>query len=172
VRLNQANLRTTLAAIFDVDPQYIVPKQGTWWNPQAVENNPTKPLTWCAFRIDGQRTITAPFYVQDAVPSNIDSVLKIGRLTLQFVGDQAEDLANSIAHWVHRDDVLSAFDAYDAKVLGDVGEVVVSDFDQQGENSVLAYNVTVRIAWADEIGTLQQKWPSGGVAFQPGAVTV
>jgi thiamine kinase-like enzyme len=98
-------------------------------------------------------------------------VHKTAQLTLQFVGDQAEDLANSIAHWSHRQDVFDGFYQYDARVYADSGDVIVSDFDQQGVNTVYAYNVRVRIVWADEIDTGQTK-PMPNIVFQPGPITV
>ena len=170
MRLNAANLRTTLATIFGIDPQYVVPRQGNWFNPQAGEENPAKPLTWCAYKIEGERGITVAHYASDGV-KNYSVVHKTAQLTLQFVGDQAEDLANSIAHWSHRQDVADGFSAYDAKVFADSGDVIVSDFDQQGVNTVYAYNVRVRIVWADEIDSGQTK-PMPNIVFQPGPIAV
>jgi len=170
MRLNLKNLGATLATIFGVDPQYVVPRQGNWFSPQAKEQNPAKPLTWCAYRIDGQRPITAAFYAADKTPKNWSVAHKVGTLTLQLVGDMAEDLANSVAHWTHRQDVQDGFAAYDARVFADGGDVTVTDFDQQGVNTVFAYNVRVRIVWADEIDTGQGLMPM--ITFQPGPITV
>ncbi len=167
-RLNVATLQAALVSILGVPAAYVVPKQGTWWNPQATENYPGKPKTWCAFRIEGTRTIDAPHYVADpawpTVKRNWSVVHKSARISLQFVGDAAEDLANSVAHWLHRMDVQQAFGAFDGRLMADMGEVVVTDFAQEGENTVLAYNVTIRIVYADEIDS-QQSSPAPDYDF-------
>ena len=117
MRLNTKNLRNTLVTILGVDPDYVVPKQGNWFNPQGTENSAQKPRTWCAFRINGERNVTLAHYTSDATPKNYSVVHKTGQLSLQFVGDKAEDLANSVAHWIHRQDVQDAFAVYDGKIF-------------------------------------------------------
>ena len=174
MRLNMANLGNALSIIFGIDPQYIVPRQGTFMNPQAtVDNSPgTKPKTWVAVRIDGERKVDLPHYVADSVSGKNWSVVhKIAKLTLQFVGDQAEDLANSVAHWTHNQVVRDQFAQFDGTVFGDCGDVIVTDFDQQGANTVFAYNVEVKIGWADEIDTLQTR-PMENVKFTTPVITV
>lgn len=172
MRLNTENLRNTLAGIFGLDPQYVVPLQGNIFNPQAGEPNPARPKTWCGFRIDGERTVTIPHWVPAGTPATNWSVVhKTAQLSLQFVGDAAEDLANSVAHWTHYSAVQDAFAAYDGKVFADSGDVIVTDFDQQGVNTVLAFNVRVRVVWADEIDS-QQVRPMEPVVFTTPVITV
>ena len=167
-----ANLRATLATVLGVDPQYVVPRQGNVFNPQAGEPNPARPRTWCGFRIDGERTVTAPHYVPNGTPAkNYSVVHKTATVSLQFVGDQAEDLANSVAHWPHDAVAQDAFGAYDGRVFADSGDIVVTDFDQQGANTVLAYNVRIRIVWADEIDS-QETRPMEPVVFTTPVITV
>lgn len=170
MRLNQKNLRATLASVFGVDQAYVVPRQGNWWNPQAGPESPAKPLTWCAFRIERARALTVPHFVAPDSTRNWSVAHKISRVTLQFVGDQAEDMANSIAHWVHNTAVQAAWDAYDGKMAAAVGDVVATDFDQDGENVVLAYNVWFDLVYADELDS-GQSFPMPGFVFQ-GSVAV
>jgi hypothetical protein len=174
MRMNAVNLLAALVTIFGVGSGYVVLKQGNWYNPQAtVDNSPgTKPKTWVAVRIDGERKVDLPHYVADAVSGKNWSVVhKIAKLTLQFVGDQAEDLANSVAHWTHNQVVRDQFAQFDGTVFGDCGDVIVTDFDQQGANTVFAYNVEVKIGWADEIDTLQTR-PMESMKFTTPVITV
>ena len=48
MELNQTTLRGILAAVLSVDPKYVVPKQGNWWNPQDGQRN----IEWCAYQIN------------------------------------------------------------------------------------------------------------------------
>jgi hypothetical protein len=172
VRLNQTNLQATLATLFGLDPRYVVPLQGNVFNPQAGEANPARPRTWCGFRIDGERNVTAAHYVPNGAPAKNWSVVhKTATISLQFVGDMAEDLSNSVAHWTHNQRAQDGFAAYDGRVFADSGEVTVTDFEQQGVNTVLAYNVRVRVIWADEIDSLQVR-PMEPVKFTTPAITV
>jgi hypothetical protein len=172
MRLNATNLRATLATIFNIDPQYVVPRQGNIFNPQATEPNPDRPITWCAFRIDGERTVTIPHWVPNGTPAKNWSVVhKTALISMQFVGAQAEDFANSVAHWPHYFMVQDAFAAYDGRVFVDSGDVAVTDFDQEGANTVLAYNVSVHVIWADEIDSLQTR-PMEPVEFTTPTITV
>ena len=52
----------------------MVPLQGNVWNPQAGPANPARPKTWCAFRIDGERTVTIPHWVPAGTPATNWSV--------------------------------------------------------------------------------------------------
>ena len=71
MRMNAVNLLAALVTIFGVGSGYVVLKQGNWYNPQAtVDNSPgTKPKTWVAVRIDGERKVDLPHYVADC-PAN------------------------------------------------------------------------------------------------------
>ena len=157
MRLNQKNLGPLLATILGVEEKYVVPRQGNVWNPQLVDSDTGRPVTWCAYRIDGERPVTVSHFVADAesTPRNWSVQHKTATVTLQFIGDIAEDLANDVGHWTHREAVRAALAQFDAQLYGDSGEVIVSDFDQQGANTVLAYNVRFRMVWADEIDTEQ-----------------
>ena len=159
--LNQTTLRGILAQILSVDEKYIVPKQGNWYNPQ--EANPNIE-TWCAYRVKSNRPRTTPFYkdseknVNNAVQNyNSVNVLKIADIDLQFVGAKSEELANSVSFWNLRGDVKSAFAAVQGSVLYDEKTAISSDFYQDGNNTIVAWNTSIRVLWYDSMETNQSK---------------
>ncbi len=146
--VTQSNLRASLATIFGVDQRFIIPKQGNWWNPQTMD---LTVGTWIAFlKRDGQPRVKPWFF------GSISTTYKISNIDMQIVGSNSEYLADSIAHWLLRDDVQAVFENLNAALLLDgLGKYTVSQFNQDGGNSVLAYNVSFRLQWASEIQTFQ-----------------
>jgi len=163
--LNLQALRGILAQVTSVDPAYIVPKQGTWWNPQEQAG---KPDTWCAFMIRRTRPRTAGFYYAEGRQGgteNCASVEKISIIDLQFVGPQAEAIASSVSHWPMRADVAEAFKSVRGVVLNTVSEAVSSSFYQDGVNNVVAWNISIEVLWYHLIDTNQDRMPV--VTFLP-----
>lgn len=157
--LNQQTLRGILAAVTSVNPAFIVPKQGNWWNPQ---DQLVKPDTWCAYLIRSSRPVTTPFY-HDNDGTNTAAVEKISTIDLQFVGPQSETIANSVAMWPLRTDVQEQFRSINGSLLLDEMEARSSNFYQDGANNVLAWNVTIRVMWYDTIDTSQGPMPLVGL---------
>jgi hypothetical protein len=171
--INQTTVRQFLAAILlpGVDEleanKYIVPKQGNWFNPQDLLAGSSKPGTWCAYLLKNcsPRSIPYTFGVDGVQYSN---VLYTGDLELQFVGDKSEILAHSVAHWLNRMDVIDYLEELYAQLMADgLGSIIVSNFYQDGDNAVLAYNVTIGLQWAENLETgatmLDQVTMSGGI---------
>lgn len=162
MQLNQTTLRGILAAILSVDEKYVVPKQGNWWNPQASGNN---VANWCAYKIKSNKPRTAPFYQaiekttnNASVVKNNVGVLKIATVELQFVGPLSEQLAQSVAMWPLRSDVKTQFQSVNGAVMYDDYTAISSDFYQDGNNTVVAWNVpAVQILWYDLLETNQQQ---------------
>ena len=162
MRLNNSSLQGILATIFNVDPKYIVPKQGNWYNP--ADNDPTKPNNWIAYLILQADPITLPDYQDFKItvtnPNDTDvegiNVTKISDIDLQFVGDDAEDLAHDVAFWINRATVISQFETVNGKIMAGRPIVRTSPFIQEGLNNVLSYNVRIRVAWIDVVQTDQQ----------------
>ena len=161
MQLNQTTLRGILAEILSVDEKYVVPKQGNWWNPQSLRNN---VANWCAYRIKSNKPRTTPFYQttdktegQSVVEKNSVTVLKIATVELQFVGPLSEQLAQSVAMWPLRSDVKTQFAKVNGAVMYDDYTAISSDFYQDGNNTVVAWNVpSVQILWYDVLETNQQ----------------
>lgn len=153
--LNEETLAPMLATILDLDPSFVVPKQGNWFNPQDMTPTPQKPMTWCAYAIDDEEPIDLPHYVADSTPANWSVQHKRARLVLQFVGTDAKRLASSVGHWVLRQSAQDQFALVDGRIMGDSGRVRATDFYQDGENTVKAYNTSVGIIYASEIETGQ-----------------
>jgi hypothetical protein len=152
-----------LAAVLSVDPKYVVPKQGNWWNPQDKKAN---IANWCAYQIKRNRPRTLPFYQEGkrvnnpATPVNSAAVLKIAEIDLQFVGPQSEALANSVAMWPLRTDVKSEFKKVHGAIMNDEYDAVSSTFHQEGGNTVTAWNVpNVKVLWYSITDTSQGRMP-------------
>lgn len=147
MELNQTTLRGILAQILSVDPKYVVPKQGNWWNPQAKDPNID---TWCAYQIRRNRPRTTPFYEVGTTNNqkvNSVAVQKIAEIDLQFVGPKSEELANSVAMWPLRSDVKAQFQTVQGAIMNGEYDAVSSNFYQEGGNTVLAWNVSLRVLW-------------------------
>lgn len=165
MELNQTTLRGILAAVLSVDPKYVVPKQGNWWNPQDKEAN---IANWCAYQIRRNRPRTLPFYQEGSktqqsiiTPVNSVAVLKIAEIDLQFVGPQSEDLANSVAMWPFRSDVATQLKQVHGAIMNDEYDAVSSIFHQDGANTVMAWNVpNVKVLWYSIQDTTQGPMPA------------
>lgn len=160
MQLNQTTLRGILAAILSVDEKYIVPKQGNWWNPQKPGAN---IANWCAYKIRSNRPRTVPFYTETtpstpgAKAENSVCVLKIASVELQFVGPQSEELAQSVAMWPLRGDVKVQLQAVRGSIMYEDFTAIPSDFYQEGNNTVVAWNVPdLKILWYDTLPTSQK----------------
>lgn len=159
MELNQTTLRGILAAVLSVDPKYIVPKQGNWWNPQKTGANIEN---WCAYQIRRNRPRTTPFYnegTDNRTPVNGVAVLKIAEIDLQFVGPKSEDLANSVAMWALRTDVQNQFKTVHGAIMNDEYDAVSTPFYQEGANTVMAWNVSIRVLWYSILDTTQGPMP-------------
>ena len=154
--LNQQTLRGILAQITSVDEQFIVPKQGNWWNPQ--EQN-VKPDTWCAYLIRSNKPRTVPFYNEEQSGINSAVTEKIATIDLQFVGPQSEEIAENIAFWPLRADVQEQFKKIRGAILNNDLEAKSSNFYQDGINNVIAWNVTIHVIWYDVLDTNQGLMP-------------
>ena len=158
--LNQQTLRGILAQILSVNEAFIVPKQGNWWNPQEKM---IKPDTWCAYMIHNARPRTVPFYYTKETGNkkvNVAIVEKISNIDLQFVGPQAENIAQSVALWPLRADVQEQFERVQGSLLYDDMDATSSIFYQDGSNTITAWNVTIRVLWYQTIDTQQKTFPN------------
>lgn len=154
MQLNQTTLRGILAEILSVDERYVVPKQGNWWNPQRMNAN---IATWCAYRIKNNAPRTAPFYKEIADGTNSVVVLKRAVVELQFVGVLSEEIALSVSAWGLRADVKTALEKVNGSILYEDLTPISSDFFQEGNNTVLAWNIPdLKILWYDVTDTNQQ----------------
>lgn len=159
MELNQTTLRGILAQILSVDPKYIVPKQGNWFNPQEANANIEN---WVAYQIRRNRPRTTPFYeVGTNLNQKVNSVAvqKIAEIDLQFVGPRSEELANSVAMWPLRSDVKAQFQTVQGAIMNGEFDAVSSNFMQDGNNTVLAWNVSFRVLWYSILDTNQGAMP-------------
>lgn len=160
MELNQTTLRGILAQILSVDENHVVPKQGNWWNPQKdganIEN-------WCAYLIRRNAPRTVPFYdegTKSAQAVNSATTERIATIDLQFVGPQAETLANSVALWPLRGDVAEQFAQVHGAIMRRDMSADSSFFYQEGNNTVTAWNVTISILWYQIADTTQGFFPA------------
>lgn len=153
MELNQSTLRGILAAILSVNEEFVVPKQGNWWNPQEQLNSPNN---WCAYRIKSNRPRSAPFYNADGNTNRV-CVEKIADIELQFVGPDSETIANNVATWPLRSDVKDQLESVQGAIMYDDMTAFSSSFYQDGTNSVMAWNVNFRVRWVSILDTSQQR---------------
>lgn len=151
MELNQTNLRGILARITSVDPKYIVPKEGRWWNPQDLRTG--RPNTWCAYVIRRTTPITTPFYHSDDGVTQNAAIEEISTIDLQFVGPQAEAIANTVCFWPMRNDVKEAFKEVRGAILPGRLDAISAQFWQDGANNILSWNVTIRVLWFHFLAT-------------------
>ena len=159
MELNQTTLRGILAQILSVDPKYIVPKQGNWFNPQEANANIEN---WVAYQIRRNRPRTTPFYETGTnLNQKVNSVAvqKIAEIDLQFVGPRSEELANSVAMWPLRSDVKAQFQTVQGAIMNGEYDAVSSNFMQDGNNTVLAWNVSFKVLWYSILDTNQGIMP-------------
>ena len=152
--INQGTMGTILQTIFQLPDGFTVPKQGNWYNPQDLSNSGT----WLAYLIRNAKPVAYPYDQDNGDGTYYRTVPMIGTLELQFVGPDAEALAQSCSLWLTRPDISALFDTnYSQIAYEDFGQYEVSNFTQNGLNNVLAYNVRGKIQWANMIqvsGTL------------------
>ena len=153
--LNQTTLRGILARILSVDEKYVVPKQGNWWNPQENKGN---IKNWCAYIIRNNKGRTVPFYHEEN-NNNYATQLKIATIDLQFVGPQSEEIANSVSFWPLREDVKLEFEKVRGAILPTDTEARSSNFYQDGNNTVVAWNVSIKVQWYQLVNTEQGIMP-------------
>ncbi len=138
--MTNTEFRAFLVTIFELPESRIVPLQGNWWNPQdekRIEN-------WIGFRRGTGTPKIKPFFREDD-PCISESYCEVPA-RLQIVGAQAEEMAQSVQHWPNRTDVLDALEVLGVQIIFEgFGKYEVSDFFQDGLNTVLAYNVTFRL---------------------------
>jgi hypothetical protein len=136
---------------------------GVWLTPQQLAQTDShgKPQTWIGFEKQDSRprTIAAMGHDDDGTadtnPTAFSVVFKISRCRLQIVGRQAEEWAESVAHWLNRQTVLSVLTDLDAMILADgIGRVETSIYHQEGLNVIFAYNVYFNVEWASTIDDL------------------
>ncbi len=147
--MTQSDIRDFLATVLNVDDEIIVPKQGNWYNPQDSIISPNTPSTWVAFLMTNGNPRVIQYYMQgeDSVPASV--VQYTSKIDLQIVGQQAEELVQSIGHWLKRSDVMEEMESLNGQLMAqDLGKYIVSNFDQDGLNTILAYNTTFYIQWA------------------------
>ena len=143
--INMTNLREVLAKIFfgedaEAKKKYVVPLQGNWYNPSQVQ----KLDNWIGYVIDDMKTNVAVVnrgddgrrYYREAQTS----------IHLAFIGEKAEELAQSVFFWACREDVKKLFDdKYKGVLNNKETELYSSLYLQEGLNSTLCWNVDISL---------------------------
>jgi hypothetical protein len=162
--ITQTTLKTILAAIFGVDTKYIVPKQGNWWNPQDQEGGGTfiayiirrTSPSVLAYSQLGDAPVLVPPETVIKTGSELSTSLVMSDIELQIVGPEAENIALSIQHWLNRSDIVMLFDSYHAQLCADgLGDFTVSNFTQDGLNTIFAYNTRFRVQWSNMMNVVE-----------------
>jgi len=141
--------RDFMVEIFKLPEERIVPLQGNWWNPQDLAEN------WIGFKLEAVKPKLKAFKREgDEIVSAHCEV----RGRLQFVGAQAEAMAQEFILWPERADVLAALEALGVQTIAEgFGQYTTTDFFQDGGNTVWAYNSTFRMIEEIQVATGQEK---------------
>ncbi len=135
--IQATEVRLMLAKVFLLSEKNVINQIG------GVEIPNNKNLIVC-FRVSNTEAKTPAFYTEvDNV--NVAQTIATRTIDLQFIGAQAEEAANSVTLWHLRGDVEEELNKYDCKFLN-AGNITSSYYAQDGLNTILAYNVSVRIA--------------------------
>lgn len=152
--VSNAELQNFFATIFNIDPTYVVPKQANFYNPTSNLSASLKPITWLAYRLkrNEPRTWAMPAVETtivngEPIENSYYESYMIAYIELQFVGANAETYANSIQFFPKRQDVLDNLVDCEGVIMLDDFKVFVSDFSQEGLNTVFSYNVNMKITW-------------------------
>lgn len=139
------NLRDTLTQIFFGDEEakkYVVPLQGNWYNPTRQHNADT----WVGYIIDSIDTD-----VQVVRDSEVQTrYLRPAKalIHLCFVGENAEEFAQSVLFWTHRADVKQIFDdKYKGQLNNKKFTVFTTLLKQEGSNTTICWNVGFEITY-------------------------
>lgn len=173
----QAKLQSFLSQVFYKAPSvpWIIPLQGNYRNPQDTDDGPeprnwltmaqkvdshngVKPDTWIGFlKTDSSPRVAAHYGTDPDGVTTFSRVFVNSQCRLQIVGNQAEQWAETVKHWLQRGDAQTILEEMDAQLYADdLGRIEVSNFAQGGLNTVLAYNVFFKVEWASTIDVANQ----------------
>lgn len=141
--LNMSNLRDTLCDILfgdDTMKKYIVPLQGNWYNPNQKDN----AGTWIGYVIDNIKTS------ESIVPDSEDGNRYLRdcqtEIHLAFIGNEAEELAQSVLFWNSRADVASLLDKRYKGVMNNKELLLYSAlYEQEGLSNTLCWCVDITL---------------------------
>ena len=152
--VNQDQLKTFLANVFNISEHFVVPKQWNWYNPQSSLAKNEKPLTWVSFLIKSNDPITTSWYTKESEIVEEETVwtqylmsYMIASIELQFIGKRAEQYAQSIQFFPKRQDVMDELENCEGVIMQNDFKVYPSNYIQDGLNSILAFNVNFKIEW-------------------------
>ena len=177
--LTQSFMQNFLSAAFNVPTGFIVPKQGNWFNPQDAAPTNFQTDTWCAYKVGDGHPYQMPYFqptLNGSAP--IATTHMKSEVEIQLVGSQAEYMAQTIALWPLRTDLQALLWPSGMALSGSrLGEYIVSNFAQDGLNSVLAYNTSIVIQWLNEVQTQQTQLnvvnlPTGIVVNTPSGTII
>ena len=172
--LTQSFMQTFLQTAFGLsDTSTVVPRQGNWYNPQALVASGSKPNTWCAYLVKKTRPRALPYYeLADDGISNQSTVPVISDIDVQLVGSEAEVSAMSMMHWLNRADLTALLTANGMQLVGHPADIIVSPFMQDGMNNVLAYNGVFSIQWDNYVTSTASKLLSVTSPLTNGVLTI
>jgi hypothetical protein len=171
--LTQSFMQTFLTTAFAVPSNFVVPRQGNWYNPQASASDGHKPNTWCAYLVKKTRARALPYYeLADDHVSNQSTVPVISDIDVQLVGSEAETAAMSMMHWLNRPDLTALLVQNGMQLVGQPADIIVSAFMQDGMNNVLAYNGVFSIQWDNFVTSTAQQLTSVTLPLTDGVIVV
>lgn len=116
----------------------VIPRKGNFLNPQYL----TKNGTYVVYYIERKDKSTLGWsdtdYGEKSATDTHYATMKY-EVSLQFIGQKAEDWATSVMFWTERTDVANIFCEYRAQLLPSDQAIVAVPFQQEGENGEMSY---------------------------------
>lgn len=150
-----ANLRAALCATYFLKNgmsvsewkrslRYVVPSQHNWENPIKAQSQDT----WIQYWIDSDDRLS-----QDYNAGEINEVMKTARVTLRFLGAQAEMWAKAFHHLTKRKSVADIFYEYcQAHILEYVSPIMPINVDYfAAGNTTIAFDLTFELQYLESI---------------------
>jgi hypothetical protein len=116
----------------------VIPRKGNFLNPQYL----TKNGTYVVYYIERKDKRTLNWSETEFGEKNAKTTYFATmryEVSLQFIGQKAEDWATSVMFWTERVDAQKIFCDYRAQLLPSEQSIVAVPFDQEGENGEMSY---------------------------------
>lgn len=128
--------------------KYVVPMQHNWEQPIK----PGDQDTWIQYWIDSDDRMTQD-YKEDDPKKNMNSTKKLARLTVRFLGEDAELWAKLMHHTTKRKSLLSIWNYYcNAYPLEYITPIIPINVDYFGVgNTEVAFSITILLQYIETL---------------------
>jgi hypothetical protein len=116
----------------------VIPRKGNFLNPQYLTKNGTYVVYYIERKDKKLLNFTQTEYREDNAATVHFATMRY-EVSLQFIGQKAEEWATSVMFWSERLDAANVFCEYRAQLLASEQSIVAVPFQQEGENGEMSY---------------------------------